>query len=241
MKINAIASALTVGALGFVGSLPALAAEELSISGNVTLASEYVFRGQSQTQEDPAIQGGFDLTYCGFYAGTWGSNVDFLTDAQAEIDYYGGYKFPLAEDLTLDLGYIYYSYVSESDLNYNEGKAALTWKDLTVGVNYSWDYLGQDPFGEGDVDFFYYFADYNFALPADFTLGLHVALNAADGDENNIAFEAEPENEYTEWKVQLGKTLLGVNLAVAYWGTTIDDDDNELGDDRVVFSISKAL
>jgi len=240
MKIKILASAVALATMGFGIGSSANAADEVSISGNVTLATDYVFRGQSQTQEDAAVQGGLDLEYGGFYLGAWGSNVDFGTDATAEIDYYGGYNFSLSEDLSLDLGYIYYSYAGESDLNFNEVKAALSWKDLTVGVNYSWDYLGQDPFGEGDVDFFYYFADYSIALPADFSLGLHVALNSADGNANNIAFEADGENEYTEWNASLGKSFLGVDFALTYWGTTIDGS-NEYGDDRVVFSVSKSM
>ena len=115
----------------------------------------------------------------------------------------------MPSDLSLELGYIYYSYVSESDLRLQRGQGRAHLEDLTVGVNYSWEYLGRIRTVIGDVDFFYYFANYNFALPATFTLGLHVALNAADGDENNIAFEAEPENEYTEWKVGLARRCSG--------------------------------
>lgn len=240
MKFKMLAPALSLTALAALGANHAQA-QELAVTGNVAFASEYVFRGQSQTQEEPAIQGGLDLSYGGFYLGAWGSNVDFQTSANAEIDLYGGYKFGLAEDLTLDLGYIYYSYANEADLNYNEIKAAVTWKSLTAGVNYSWDYLGDDPFGEGDVDFFYYFADYAIALPSDFRLGLHAALNQATDDDNNIAFEATPESEYLEWSVSIAKALGGVDFKLTYWGTDIDDDDNEFGDDRLVFSISRAF
>lgn len=236
LRVNAFA--LAVAGAGF--SLTAAAEDELAISGNVSLASDYVFRGQSQTQEDAAVQGGLDLKYRGFYVGAWGSNVDFDSDATAEIDYYGGYVFGLTDDLSLNIGYIRYSYAGESDLDYDEVKAALGWKDLTVGVNYSWDYLGEDPFGDGDVDFFYYFADYRFALPADFSLGLHVALNHAAGEQNNIAFQRRGDNEYTEWNASLGKSLLGADFALTYWGTSIDGS-NEYGDERLVFSVSKSM
>lgn len=240
MNSKVLASAVVSALIAAGASLPAVADDEFAISGNVTMATEYVFRGQSQTQEDAAIQGGFDVEGHGFYAGAWGSNVDFDSDATAEIDYYGGYNFDLAEELSLDIGYIYYSYVDEGDLNFNEVKAALSWQALTVGVHYSWDYLGDDPFGDGDIDYFYYFADYSFELPQDFSLGLHVALNQADGKMNNIAFEARGDNEYTEWNASLGKSFLGVDFALTYWGTTIDGS-NEYGDDRLVFSVSKSM
>lgn len=240
MKTRLFVNALVLAAVGAGFGLPVVAGDELAISGNVSLASEYVFRGQSQTQENAAVQGGLNLEYRGFYVGAWGSNVDFDSDATAEIDYYGGYVFGLTEDLSLDIGYIHYSYAGESELDYDEVKAALGWKDLTVGMNYCWNYLGEDPFGDGDVDFFYYFADYSFALPQDFSLGLHVALNQADGDVNNIAFESRAENEYTEWNASLGKSFLGADFALTYWGTSIDGS-NELGDERLVFSVSKSM
>ncbi|MEK7737008.1 MAG: TorF family putative porin [Pseudomonadota bacterium] len=64
--------------------------------GNFTLASEYLYRGIAQTRGKPAIQGGFDYAHpSGFYVGTWGSNISWLTDAGAsgaslELDIYGG-------------------------------------------------------------------------------------------------------------------------------------------------------
>ena len=99
MKTKLFVNTFVLAAVGAGLSLPVVAGDELAISGNVSLASEYVFRGQSQTQENAAVQGGLDLEYCGFYVGAWGSNVDFNSDATAEIDYYGGYVFGLTEDL----------------------------------------------------------------------------------------------------------------------------------------------
>ena len=90
MRFKSLVSAVAIASLGAGLSVSAAAEDEFTISGNVTLATDYVFRGQSQTDEEAAIQGGFDMEFGGFYLGTWASNVDFGTDAQAEIDYYGG-------------------------------------------------------------------------------------------------------------------------------------------------------
>jgi uncharacterized protein (TIGR02001 family) len=126
----------------------------------VALATEYVFRGISQTAQGPAIQGGFDLT-CGiFYAGVWASNLDWGTDsavtgtnalANIEMDWYVGIK-PVTGKITWDLGVIYYSYPNAADVgtqpvtllpelnreyNYLElkvGASAEIWKDGTIGV-----------------------------------------------------------------------------------------------------------
>jgi uncharacterized protein (TIGR02001 family) len=62
-----------------------------NISGTVWLATDYVFRGVSNTDNKPTVQGSLDYTFKGFYVGIWGSNTDF-SDAHIEFDYYGGYS-----------------------------------------------------------------------------------------------------------------------------------------------------
>src|SRR5262247_2375799 len=82
---------------------PAPAPEpDWTLTGNIGLFSQYVFRGLTQTNEKPAVQGGFDLGHkSGFYAGTWASNINWVSDAvpppysvssSMEWDFYGGYK-----------------------------------------------------------------------------------------------------------------------------------------------------
>ena len=108
---------IVVGALAL--SAGAAAAQDapqkaLTLSYNVGVASDYVFRGVSQTDENPQVFGGVDLTAGRFYAGTWASNVDFGDDTDAEIDLYAGFK-PTLGPATLDFGVIYYGYVNEPD------------------------------------------------------------------------------------------------------------------------------
>ncbi|CUI17988.1 hypothetical secreted protein [Candidatus Protochlamydia naegleriophila] len=90
-----------------------------TFTGNVSLVSDYRFRGISQTMRRPAIQGGFDYSHTsGVYLGTWASNVDgtthFYNNTSMEWDFYGGYKgkfFPCsAPDFTYNFGAIYYYY-----------------------------------------------------------------------------------------------------------------------------------
>ena len=82
-------------------TVPALA----EISGNVALTTDYRFRGISQTDRNPAVQGGFDWSHdSGFYLGTWGSNVDFA--GSLELDYYGGYANNINDNLAYDVGVI---------------------------------------------------------------------------------------------------------------------------------------
>src|SRR5574343_1438133 len=118
MKKSLIARAL-VGA--FVA--PAIAEEaaptpEHTFTGNMTLASNYIFRGISQSQNNPAIQGGFDYAHSsGFYLGTWASNISWLSDGRSdvsssvEVDIYGGFKNTFGGgDWNYDVGVLTYNY-----------------------------------------------------------------------------------------------------------------------------------
>ncbi len=136
---------------------------DLQISYNFALTSEYVFRGFSQSAEDPTVQAGADLTYKWFYAGIWSSGIDFGRDptitgndfAHIEVDLYAGIK-PVIGKLTFDFGGIYYAYPGARDgalsiyreLDYFEFKAGVSveaWKDATVGVTvfYSPEYTNE--------------------------------------------------------------------------------------------------
>ena len=90
-----------------IASPLAATAVEVEVSANVALTTDYRFRGISQTDEKPAIQGGFDVALDnGIYIGTWGSNVDFANSL--ELDYYIGFANDINEDWSYDVGYIYY-------------------------------------------------------------------------------------------------------------------------------------
>src|SRR6218665_2497463 len=87
---------------------------EHTVSSNIALVSDYRFRGISQTWHLPALQGGIDYAHSsGLYLGTWASNVSgnsYNNGAGLELDLYGGYKFAVSQDLTLDLGALAYVY-----------------------------------------------------------------------------------------------------------------------------------
>ena len=229
--------------LGFAGA----AGAENTYTGNVTLASDYVFRGISQTQERGAIQGGFDaLLDNGIYAGVWGSNVNFNTGAagtSTEVDYYGGWTGSLGcGSCSAKVGFIYYRYEGDTNLDYIEAAGSLTWGSLTVGLNYSPKYLGD--YGEvstgDDVDFYYPYVNYSQTLPWDLTLALHGAWNKM-GEEGLF----EPgQDDYSEWSVGVTKLINGFNFGVTYWDTNTHQlyspTDGD-GGARVVFSLSKTL
>jgi hypothetical protein len=99
---------------------PAAAPDPGPITANVTLASQYRYRGISQSNSLPAIQGGFDYAHeSGFYIGSWNSSISWISDgyggtpavsAPIEMDIYGGYKTEVSEGLLLDVGLLQYYY-----------------------------------------------------------------------------------------------------------------------------------
>jgi len=111
----------------------------------VSVYSEYEYRGISQTAEKPAVQ--FNLDYAhssGFYLGTFVSNVKWLeesakaggfsTNAKVEVDLFGGYKFEVAKDVTLDVGYLRYEYPSSSIFKSKPGFASPNTDEIYVGI-----------------------------------------------------------------------------------------------------------
>ena len=231
--MKAIKKALAVAA---IAAAP-VAAQAVEVSGNVTLATDYSFRGVTQTDNKGAIQGGFDVaSESGVYAGIWASNVNFGTDTSTEMDYYIGWAGDIAEGVSIDLGYIYFDYEGDSEFDYQEFAVSLGMGDFTIGVNYSDEYLG-----DGGPDFLYPYVDYSLSLPEDFALDFHVGYN--DMDEEGL-IEAD-EDSYTDWSITLSKSFSGLDFALAYVDTTIDDlfgtGSDEGADGRVIFSISKSL
>ncbi len=237
---------VTAAVLTGAGFTQADEAEGFTISGNATLISDYKFRGISQSNKDGALQGGFDAEFGpGFYVGTWGSTVNFKTNDDSgccngslELDYYGGWGTDIGDSgFSVDMGYIYYSYPgdNDNDADYQEVYVSGSWQALTLGVHYSDDY-----YLESD-EFWYVYGDYSFNLPWDLSLSLHAGYNVIEEDGG---FLSSDEDGYTDYSVSLSKTLWGVDWAIAYTGTDLDDDDlfgNNWGDNEVIYSMSKSF
>jgi uncharacterized protein (TIGR02001 family) len=227
---------LICGAFAAVAAAPALA-QEVTVSGNVALATDYTYRGISQTDESPAIQGGFDLSAGSFYAGTWASNINFGTGgANMELDVYGGYKFA-AGPVTFDVGVIGYLYPGASDdvaeLDYWEGyiKPSIALSEqftLGGGIYYSPEFTGES--GDG----FYYEVNGAFVASPSLTFSGAVGMQSVDTDGFFFG-----EDEYTTWNLGGTYSAMGLGFDLRYVGT--DVEDVPIADNRVIFSIKKAL
>ena len=123
-----------------LGAAPA--AQAVQTSGAAALLTDYVWRGSTQTQGDPAVQASFQLAGdTGFYAQVWGSNVEFAPEvhASSELDVTVGWAGALGDDLALDANLTHYRYPSTRvALDWTEALVTATWRNtgwLTVGYS----------------------------------------------------------------------------------------------------------
>lgn len=126
-------------ALSTIGSISALQANEVEVSGNIGATSNYIWRGMTQTNDKSSVNSAIDLGYKGFYLGSWASNVDFLDDANYELDVYAGYSNSIA-DISYDISYIKYLYPgSNESSDMDEATIALGYdiNDLSLGLSYA--------------------------------------------------------------------------------------------------------
>lgn len=146
-------SILRSAALG-AGTLLAFAssAQASAFNGSAALTSDYVWRGTSQTQGDPAVQAGFRLAAdSGWYASAWGSNVEFAPElrASSELDFTVGWTGALNNAWALDVNALHYRYPSTTaDLDWTEVNGTLTYQSrYWVSLGFSPEALGSDESG----------------------------------------------------------------------------------------------
>ncbi len=218
---------------GSVKDAPADTGRQFSWSFNIGGVSEYVFRGISQTREDPVIQGGVDVSYGILYAGIWASGLDFGgppsggvgADAQVEIDWYAGIK-PTWGKATFDFGVIYYTYPGAHDplaeLDYVEFKAGVsgTFIDkLTTGVT-----LYVSPEYTGEVGTTYVVegtASYELPKFWIFTPSISGTVGGVFGNDN--AFKAFfGDDNYVYWNAGVSLVVDKLTLDFRYWDTDLD-------------------
>lgn len=210
--------ALGFGALCLMSSQAAAA----QWTGGVTLTSDYLFNGVSQTQGDPALQ--FTATVSGesgAYAGVFASNVDFGDDTDLELDAYAGWYTDLQGGWHVEVSALYYSYhgASESSqLNYPEVMLAIGYQRLRLASWYSWDYFGT---GARHI---VSGLTYTHALANELEVQLGVVRSQSlDADDYQWDTSRSYDNAFVSfalpWRqVQLGATLSYASLGSDWYG-----------------------
>ncbi len=229
--------------------VPGLAAAQAAspITGNMSLVSDYRFRGLTQTFEEPALQGGFDYAHSsGIYLGNWNSSISdsFYAGAPLEMDFYGGFK-GAAGPLGYDIGLLYYYYPGSNlagvgTIDNLEVYAGVSWKFLSL----KYFHAVSDFFGAPNTDGSNYID-----LGATWDLGQGWGLNGHIGHQKveNIA-----NADYTDYKLGITKDLSGWVFGAAFIDTDAENSAYtftnaasgktvNVGDSTVVLSVSKTF
>lgn len=219
--------------LAALGLLSAAGAANAEVSATVTATNDYVFRGITQSAEDPALQASVDYAHeSGWYIGAWGSNVDFGPGdpADIEIDVYTGFSGGSEDGLGWDVGITYYTYPDESDYNYPEIYGKISHGIFSAGLFYSNDWVNA---GE---DAMYVSAGVSVPFADAFS------FNAGAGYSFGDAFD---DTEYVDYSIGLGYTIGNFEMSLSWIDTNLDDGDALFSDDevfntegRVVFTIA---
>jgi uncharacterized protein (TIGR02001 family) len=236
LKKVALAAALS--------SFPVTQAFGAEVSGNIALTTDYKFRGISQSDSAPSVQGGFDIAFDnGAYIGTWGAAVDFDCaidtcgglNGGIELDYYAGFASDISDSVSFDIGYIYYDYPQDEGLlgDYGEIYGSLSFGDFGIGMNYSDEYWGETG------KFTYTYATYSMALSE--SVALDLLVGSGDYDE---AGYLDGATEHMNWSVALSTSAAGLDFAITYEDTDLDKEDAygyDWADAALILSIGKSL
>ena len=185
MKLKFTALTLAAAALGSVSTFTMAAESEHTVSGNIGVVSEYIVRGNTKVPDNAnaTVQGGIDYSHAsGFYAGWWGSTLDyslskpdskpvtadtaFLGSKAFEHDFYAGYNGKINDDLGFTIGGTYYYYYeSDVDSDVFETLVGVNYKDFSLTAQ-----TLTDDVIWGNAGDTYFLASYSYPLPKDFTL-----------------------------------------------------------------------
>ncbi len=246
--------AASVAALAFAASAAPAAAEDREFGWSITVGgtSDYIFRGLSFTNENPAAQGSIDMTYGIFYAGAWGSNIDNFNYEPWELDLYAGIK-PVLGPVTFDFGAVYYLYPAASvDLEYVELKAGASMellKGLTGGATF-WYTPSQSNFAET------YTIEglLSYALPqmGIFSPTLSGGVGYSEDQDGKCPFfcngaSVDPTDplyvaDYVYWNAGITLGVEKFSMDFRYWDTNVSTDESlGLADERFVFTAKVTL
>lgn len=198
--------------------LAGIASAHAQVSGNLGLTNDYRFRGISQSQNAPAVQGGIDYNHkSGFYIGNWNSSVSssvYTNGSGVESDVYAGYKKEIVKGVTLDVGSYNYFYpratttaATGSNFDTQEGFAGLGFGPVSVKYSRT---LGNGYFGTANAKGTQYY-EANIAYPI---AGSKISLLAHAG-KTNVANNSSLD--YNDYNFGVGYNLQGWDLAAKYY------------------------
>jgi uncharacterized protein (TIGR02001 family) len=224
-----------------------------SFEAEVGLVSDYIDRGISNSDHNPALQGGISYSIdtglgdTAAYAGFWGSSVDFDDGGEAtvELDWYFGLNGTVpGTELAWDIGGAYYAYPgASSDLNYDYWEIPVVfshpvWEAVTVTGSY---FFSPEYFGNAGQAH-YVNAGLSWNVPFD---PVTLTLAAATGHQWIADNTWAGVEDYQDWSVGLTVTYAGVSVGLDYTDTNLSKSEcfggTNLCDPRLVLRVGAAF
>lgn len=238
MKIIATLAVLLSGMAPFAAQAQdAESPAAITVSGAATIASDYRFRGVSQSDKSMAVQGGFTLTHgSGLYVGAWGANLagwGTFGGANMELDLIGGYKAKLSDSATLDVGLVWYMYPGgASDTDFAEPYVKLSGTTgpatLTAGVayaprQYALANVSNASNSRGQKeDNLYLWGDGALAIGGTpLTAKAHLGHSRGNPGLGPNGTSVTPTGSYWDWSLGMDATWHNLTLNVSYVDTDI--------------------
>ena len=275
-----VASSLAAGLLSYVAlgnlavaqtaapAVPAAApADPGPLTANVSLTSDYRYRGISQSNLQPAIQGGFDYAHSsGFYIGNWNSSISWISDAASaagkstsapvEMDFYAGFKHEWSKGFTADVGILQYYFPTSGATGFTTNPNTT---ELYAAQNFTFDSVtGYLKFSYAATTIFGFSnsAGSNYTdLTVNYdtgvwglTLNAHAGYQYVAGTASGASVSNDSLFSYTDWKLGVTKDFgSGLTLGVAYLGTNakkgayVNPQGKALGGDTVLATLTKTF
>jgi uncharacterized protein (TIGR02001 family) len=231
-----------------------------TFTAGFAFATDYSYRGISQTQRQVAVQAavGYETpslllgqdAALSAYVGAWGSNVNFPgTGTTAEIDLLAGFKLKALQDkLTFDLGYIRYNYLSApSSLFYDFNEFGLVAgydfgvAQVSAALRYSPNFFANSgnawyKWGQVTVPLSFININENVSFKLFGTIGNQYV--------ERFTFYGIPYDNYWDWQIGLTVNVYGFDLSIAYVDTNIDIQgclNTYNCEARAIFTVSKTF
>ena len=268
MRYHALLAAMVLAT-----ATPALAQEAaapVTISGSFGLASDYRFRGVSQTDEEMALQGGLTASHeSGFYAGTWGSNLagwGTFGGSNIELDLFAGYTTELANGVVIDAGVLWYFYPAGADDTafaepYFKVSGDVGPVSVLAGVAYApkqkalGNYSNTPQSTGQKQDNLYIWGDVSGSMPGlPVTLKAHLGYSNGNPGLGPNGTSLSPTGEYLDWMIGADIPYGPLTFGVAYVDTDItrsqsayiqpgfaNSEGGSIADATVVFSVTAAF
>jgi uncharacterized protein (TIGR02001 family) len=232
-----------------MASEPLAGESDFTISANMALTSQYRFRGIMQSNNKPAVQGGFDISHSsGFYIGNWNSSITWLNDsdpdvsAGLEMNFYGGYTHEFANGVSLDVGVLQYYYPGSFPSGYVSPDTTEAYLGVGYGpVSFKYSHAFTNLFGVADSKNSQYY-DLSASIPTG-VWGLNLDTHVGYQRVRNL-----DDGSYTDWSLGLSKELgKGISASLSYVDTNADRNvymnsyGKYTGRAAAVFSLSAAF